>query len=323
MRLQFLDLDGTHMAMIIPPRLSWRAFLPKHWGAWLIIAFLFTLSLLPTRLSWWLGRCIGRLAKRLLKSRRHIAQRNLKLCFPDASEQQLTQWVDETFERFGLAIIDTATAWFWPQKRFAKYMHVEGGNYLHKLREEDPKGGILVISMHFYTLEWHARMYGTIDPGVGVYRPNSNPVYEHFQHRARVRCNHYLVNRSDFRGMIKALRQGEALWYAPDHDYGSHKSSVFVPFFAVPKASTVTGTSALAKVPGVRLLISYTRRHTDRPGYTLVIKPLEGNYPSGDITTDAALVNQHIETAIKEQIPEYMWIHRRFKSRPEGEPSVY
>lgn len=310
------------MAISTPPKLSWRAFLPQHWGAWFIIGFLFFLSLLPSRLSWSFGRFLGRTAKRLLKSRRHIAYRNFQMCFPDASEQQHKIWLDETFERFGLAVVDTATAWFWPQHRFLKYMDVEGGDYLEQLRKQNPSGGILIISMHFYTLEWHARMYGTIDPGVGVYRPNSSPVYEHFQHRARIRCNHYLVDRHDVRGMVKALRKGEALWYAPDHDYGK-KASVFAPFFAMPQTSTVTGTSTLARVKGVRPLISYTRRHTDKPGYTLVIKPLEGNYPSGDEQIDATLINQHIETAIKEQLSEYMWIHRRFKTRPEGENYPY
>ncbi|CAG9000153.1 MAG: Lipid A biosynthesis lauroyltransferase [Candidatus Celerinatantimonas neptuna] len=310
------------MAISTPPKLTWRAFLPQYWGAWFIIGFLFFLSILPSRLSWSLGRLLGKTAKRLLKSRRHIAKKNLQMCFPDASEQQRKLWLDETFERFGLAIVDTATAWFWPQHRFLKHMDVEGGDYLEHLREQGQTGGILIISMHFYTLEWHARMYGTIDPGVGVYRPNSSPVYEHFQHRARIRCNHYLVDRHDVRGMIKALRKGEALWYAPDHDYGK-KASVFAPFFAVPHTSTVTGTSTLARVKGVRPIISYARRHTDKPGYTLVIKPLEGNYPSGDEQTDATLINQHIETAIKEQLPEYMWIHRRFKTRPEDEEYPY
>lgn len=312
------------MAITTPPRLKWQAFLPKNWGAWLIIGFLYFLSILPSRISWGIGKAIGRFAKRILKSRRHIARRNLEICFPQASKEQVEKWVDETFEHFGLAIVDTATAWFWSQHRFVKHMQVEGGDYLEKLRTDEPKGGILIISMHFYTLEWHARMYGTLDPGVGVYRPNSSPVYEHFQHRARIRCNHYLVDRHDVRGMVKALRKGEALWYAPDHDYGK-KASIFVPLFAQPHAATVTGTSTLARVKGVRPIISYARRNKGKPGYTLVIKPFEhdGEFPSGDEAADATAVNQQIEKAILQQIPEYMWIHRRFKSRPEGEAYPY
>lgn len=322
--LKYLRFNGIDMTLSKPPRLTWQAFLPKHWGAWLIIGFLYLLSLLPTKLSWPLGKMIGRLAQKILKSRCHIATRNLQICFPQASAEQIQTWVDETFERFGLALVDTATAWFWGEKRFYKHMYVEGGDYIEKLRTANPKGGILIISMHFYTLEWHARMYGAVDPGVGVYRPNRSPVYEHFQHRARIRTNHYLVDRHDVRGMLRALRQGEALWYAPDHDYGK-KASVFVQLFNEPHAATVAGTATLARAKGVQPLVSYARRNMEDRSYTLVIKPFthEGEFPTKDNHHDARAVNMQIEQAILDQLPEYMWIHRRFKSRPEGEAYPY
>ena len=105
-------------------------------------------------------------------------------------------------------------------------------------------------------------------PGVGVYRPNTNPVLEYAQYHGRCASNKYLVDRMDVKGMIKALRNGDALWYAPDHDYGSH-ASVFVPYFAVEQAATITGTATLARVKNTVTLPCYNIR--TKEGYTLHI----------------------------------------------------
>jgi KDO2-lipid IV(A) lauroyltransferase len=310
------------MATTAPPKLGWTSLHPRNWGAWSIIGFLFFLSLLPSRLSWFLGRWMGRLAVPLLKSRRHIATRNLELCFPELSAAKRQELLKQNFERLGLALVDTATSWFWPQWRFNKHMRVEGWENVEALRRAQPAPGILVLSMHFYNLEWVGRMYGSLEPGVGVYRPNRNPVYEHFQHKARIRCNRYLIDRRDVRGMVKALRDGICLWYLPDHDYG-RRGTVFAPLFGVENVATVTGTSTLAKVKNTRVQIIYAKRDLKKRQHTLVVQPISESYPSGDELADATFINQEIEAIIRRQPEEYMWIHRRFKTRPEGVSSRY
>ncbi|BEU01931.1 lipid A biosynthesis lauroyltransferase [Agarivorans sp. OAG1] len=308
------------MAKISSPKLNAQSFHPKNWGAWVLIGFMFSISLLPYRVQHYLGLGIGRLGRALMKSRVHITRRNLEICFPDKSEAELEQLVEGCFRHLGHSVVDTANAWFWPQWRFAKHFKVEGLEHLKKAREQ--QGGILLVSAHFWTLESHARAYGTLDPGVGIYRPNKNSVYEYYQYHGRTKSNKYLVDRTDVRGMIKALRQDNAVWYAPDHDYGTH-AAVFVPFFAQDKAATITGTATLAKVKNVQVLPTYALRNEDGSGFTLVIEPALDNYPQGDDEQDAHTINQVVEKAILRAPEQYMWIHRRFKSRPEGEQGVY
>ena len=157
-------------------------------------------------------------------------------------------------------------------------------------------------------------------PGVGVYRPNTNPVLEYAQYHGRCASNKYLVDRMDVKGMIKALRNGDALWYAPDHDYGSH-ASVFVPYFAVEQAATITGTATLARVKNTVTLPCYNIRTSE--GYTLHIGAPLADYPSGDDMVDAARANREIEAAVRKAPEQYMWLHRRFKTRPNPDDPGY
>ncbi|MGL5597163.1 MAG: lipid A biosynthesis lauroyl acyltransferase, partial [Aeromonas sp.] len=128
-------------------------------------------------------------------------------------------------------------------------------------------------------------------------------------------------NRADVKGMIKALRSGDALWYAPDHDYGRH-ASVFVPYFAVEQAATITGTATLARVKNTVTLPCYSIR--TREGYTLHIGAPLTDYPTGNEMDDATRANRAIEAAVRTAPEQYMWLHRRFKTRPSpDDQSVY
>src|SRR5699024_9882119 len=134
----------------------------------------------------------------------------------------------------GMAIIETGMAWFWSDKRIKKWSKIEGLDYL-----TNANSGVILVGIHFLTLELGARILGLYHQGIGVYRPNDNPLFDWLQTKGRVRSNKSMLDRHNLRGMIRALRQGETIWYAPDHDYG-RKSAVFVPFFAVKNAATTT-----------------------------------------------------------------------------------
>ncbi|QFI53558.1 LpxL/LpxP family Kdo(2)-lipid IV(A) lauroyl/palmitoleoyl acyltransferase [Aeromonas simiae] len=300
------------------PRLEPRLLHPRYWPQWFGLGVLWLLVLLPWRWQMWLGRRLGRLAMRLLKSRERIARRSLELAFPELSSTEREQLLVRNFESVGCAIFEVGMAWFWPDWRMRALMRIEGEEHVHAAAEQGQ--GMLLLSCHFLTLELNARCFGLVRPGVGVYRPNTNPVLEYAQYHGRCKSNKYLVDRTDVKGMIKALRNGDALWYAPDHDYGRH-ASVFVPFFGVEQAATITGTATLARVKNTVTLPCYNIR--DEHGYVLHIgAPLEG-YPTGDDVADATRSNQVVEAAVRRAPEQYMWLHRRFKTVPEGMPPRY
>jgi len=172
------------------------------------------------------------------------------------------------------------------------------------------------------TLEIGARMFGMQAPGIGVYRPNDNPVIDWLQTWGRMRSNKSMIDRKDLKGMIRALKSGEVIWYAPDHDYGPG-ASVFVPFFAVDEAATTTGTWTLARLSQAAIVPFVPRRKANGKGYELMMLEPECSPPLDDAITTAAWMNEVVEKCILLAPEQYMWLHRRFKTRPEGVPSRY
>ncbi len=301
------------------PRLTAALFHPRYWPQWFGQAVLWLVVQLPYPVLMYLGAGLGWLSMKLLPRRVRIARTNLQLAFPEWDDATREACLKENFANVGRAIFETGIAWFWPDWRVRKIMHVTGAEHVEQAVAN--KHGMLLLSAHFMTLELNARMFGLLRPGVGVYRPNTNPVLEYAQYHGRCKSNKYLVDRADVKGMIKALRQGEALWYAPDHDYGPH-ASVFVPFLGVSDAATITGTATLARVKNTVVLPCYNIR-LPQGGYQLIIEPPLQNYPVGDDVADATLSNQVLEQAVRKAPEQYMWLHRRFKSRPNAKKFRY
>lgn len=162
-----------------------------------------------------LGKNLGRLAQMFMKRRARIAYRNLELCFPDMSEAERHDMVTRNFESVGMGLMETGMAWFWPDKRMARWSVVAGTGMepVHSLQANQT--GVLLIGVHFLTLEIGARMFGMQAPGIGVYRPNDNPVIDLIQTNGRMRSNKSMIDRKDLKGMIRALKSGEVVWYAP------------------------------------------------------------------------------------------------------------
>ncbi len=301
------------------PRLTAALFHPRYWPQWFGQAVLWLVVQLPYPVLMYLGAGLGWLSMKLLPRRVRIARTNLQLAFPEWDDATREACLKENFANVGRAIFETGIAWFWPDWRVRKIMHVTGAEHVEQAVAN--KHGMLLLSAHFMTLELNARMFGLLRPGVGVYRPNTNPVLEYAQYHGRCKSNKYLVDRADVKGMIKALRQGEALWYAPDHDYGPH-ASVFVPFLGVSDAATITGTATLARVKNTVVLPCYNIR-LPQGGYQLIIDPPLQNYPVGDDVADATRSNQVLEQAVRKAPEQYMWLHRRFKSRPNAKKFRY
>lgn len=302
------------------PKFTAALLHPRYWPSWLGIGLLWLVVQLPYPVIYRLGNAIGRLAMLLMKRRAKIAYRNLELCFPQMSEAERHQKVVKNFESVGMGVMETGIAWFWPTKRINRWMDASGLEHIRSVQESGR--GVLLIGIHFLTLEMGARMFGVHNPGIGVYRPNDNPVLDWLQTWGRMRSNKSMIDRKDLKGMVRALKNGEIIWYAPDHDYGP-RASVFVPLFAVPDAATTSGTWMLAKMSKACVVPFVPRRKPDGKGYELIILEPECDPPLDDAETTAAWMNTIVEKCIMMAPEQYMWLHRRFKTRPEGAPSLY
>ena len=294
---------------------------PKYWLAWLGIFTLFISSLLPYNVLLFLGRQLGRLSYHVVSKRRQIAQRNIALCFPNLSANEIDKKVRLNFENSGIALFEMGMAWFWPSWRVRRLIKITGAEHLQQAREKGQ--GIILLGAHFLTLEMGGRALGLIQPCSAVYRKHSNPVLDYWFHWGRMREHNAMLDRKDLKGMLRVLKKGEVLWYAPDHDYGRHKSSVFAPFFEVEKTNTVAGTSTLARVKNSCVIPAFLKRLPGSTGYEVIFYPKLENFPTNNLEQDTQTTNQQIEKMVRECDDQYMWMHRRFKTRPEGEGSLY
>jgi KDO2-lipid IV(A) palmitoleoyltransferase len=211
-------------------------------------------------------------------------------------------------------------AWFWSDARVKRWFDVSGLHNLKKAQENNQ--GVLVIGVHFMSLELGGRAMGLCQPMMAMYRPHNNKAMEFVQTWGRMRSNKAMLDRKDLRGMVHALKKGEAVWFAPDQDYGP-RGSVFAPLFAVDEAATTSGTYMLARLAKPALITVVLVRKPAGKGYDLVIQPALQDYPIDDELAAAAYMNRVIETEIMRAPDQYLWLHRRFKTRPAGTPSLY
>ncbi|WEM40965.1 LpxL/LpxP family Kdo(2)-lipid IV(A) lauroyl/palmitoleoyl acyltransferase [Photobacterium sp. DA100] len=308
------------MSKFAAPRFTLKLLGPRYWPTILLILIMYLLSWLPYVVQRRLGQGIGRLALAVMKKRRFTIERNLELCFPDMPAEERKKLVRANIDNTGLALFETGMAWFWSDARVKRHVRIEGMEYIEQLEREGK--GALFIAVHSLNLELAARAFGIHKSGMGVYRPNNNPCFDFVQYRGRARSNRTLIDRKDVKGMLKALSTGERVWYAPDHDYGRRRST-FAPLFAVEQACTTTGTSLLVDNSGCEVMTFRMVRETDSGDYVITLDPLHEAFPRNAPEQAAVVINKAVENAILAAPCQYMWLHRRFKTRPEGEPCLY
>ncbi|MGG5838208.1 LpxL/LpxP family Kdo(2)-lipid IV(A) lauroyl/palmitoleoyl acyltransferase, partial [Huaxiibacter chinensis] len=227
--------------------------------------------------------------------------------------------IAENFKSLGMGLLETGMAWFWPDERVRKWFDVDGLDNLKKAQAKHR--GVIVVGVHFMSLELGGRVMGLCQPMMATYRPHNNALMEWVQTRGRMRSNKAMISRNNLRGLVGALKKGEAVWFAPDQDYG-RKGSSFAPFFAVNNVATTNGTFVISRLSKAAMLTVTMVRKTDKSGYRLYITPEMLNYPD-DEQAAAAYINKVIEKEIMRAPEQYLWVHRRFKTRPPGEPSLY
>ena len=301
------------------PVFSRRLLHPRYWLTWLAMGLWWLLSQLPLSVLVAIGGLVGRAMYYVGGSRRRIVERNIELCFPELSADERQALVRKNFISYGIALFEVSLGWWWSDRRLKKVVNLQGAENLTNLDGQ----GALLMAMHFTTLEVGAQrvnMHTSID---GMYRPHKNPVYDFLQRKGRVRrsADTEVFPRKDVRGVLRALRSGRVVWYAPDQDYGA-KQSVFAPFFGIP-AATVTATAKFARAGQARVLPYVHYRRDDNSGFEVIIYPPLENFPCDDELADATRINGLIEQFIRRHPDQYLWAHRRFKTRPEGEPPIY
>jgi KDO2-lipid IV(A) lauroyltransferase len=216
-------------------------------------------------------------------------------------------------------LVEVAISWFRNPRDYREKISISGLENLEKSVNEGH--GVLLLCAHFSTLELGGTLLSLFHSLDVTYRKHTNPVFQYVMTKARNRHFSSVIEREDVRGAVNSLKKGRTLWFAPDQDYGA-KHSIFVPFFGV-KAATLTATSRFAKMGGAKVLFFSHYRKDDNSGYQLTISPALSNFPSTDLRKDAIRINKLIEDAVMKHPDQYIWLHKRFKTQPIGNPSVY
>ncbi|MGH8115886.1 MAG: LpxL/LpxP family Kdo(2)-lipid IV(A) lauroyl/palmitoleoyl acyltransferase [Rhodanobacteraceae bacterium] len=305
--------------MAAPPPFPRALLAPRHWPAWLGVGLIHALVLLPTRWILALGATFSAAASPLLRERRHVIARNLALCFPELDARQREALRREATREMGRMLGEFALGWFASDRKLARPdVEIEGLEHLEAARAADR--GVLLVGGHFSHLELCARLVSRQLRIAGMYRRMDSEVFEYLVLRARRQHAAVMFDKDQLRAIVKYLKGGGAIWYAPDQDMRG-KDSVFAPFFGIP-ASTITATHHLARLSGAAVMPFFHRR-TPEGGYVMRLEAPLANFPSDDVIADTTRVNAAIERMVREAPAQYLWAHKRFKTRPPGMPAVY
>ncbi len=302
-------------------KFDFKPFLgPKHWPTWIGLIILSSFTFLPYRLQMAIGRFLGHLSYALIPRRRHIVETNIQLAFPELNDDEQKKLVKKTFASTGMGIFETAMAWWGSQRRLESMVTINGLEHLQNALAQGK--GVILLSAHFTSLELSGRLLSFSQPFQVTYKRAHNPLMEAVLRYSRKKHFIDAINTYDTREMISALKKNIATWYAMDQDFGA-RLHVFAPFMGVPTCTLVT-TSKLAKMSGALVVPYFPKRlDDDCCKYELTIHPALENFPSGDDLVDTTRLNDLITQHVKDAPDQYMWVHRRFKTRPPGEPDVY
>ncbi|MGN0935408.1 lauroyl acyltransferase [Acinetobacter sp. YH12097] len=303
-----------------PGKFQWSFLLPQYWGIWIGIVFLMILAILPWAIQYRLGQFLGSVAFNNLKSRRKTTIRNLEVCFTEWTAEQVEANARQVFIDQMIGIFETLNAWYSPQW-FKNRVQIEGLEHIQNAQAEGK--GILLLGTHSTLLDAGGYLCAQFfEPDV-VYRPQNNPLLDMLIVRCRATIYANQIDHDDMRGLIRNLKNGHAIWYSPDQDFGL-KQGVMAPFFGTP-AATVTAHRRLLKIAKAVSIPLYFYRDGDisNPQYHVLIEPAIDNFPSDDEVSDAVRTNKIIENQLRIAPTQYMWFHRRFKTRPQGYDKIY
>ena len=290
---------------------------PKFYPTWILILLMRTGVFIPFQLQVILGKAIGRIIYPFMTKLRATAYSNISNCFPEKKQPQVSFLVKQHFEAIGISLFETANAYYGSDQKIKKLLTINNNHYFSDALKDE--GGIILLCSHFMPLMLGSRALLINNTIANIYRPQNNQLFDKAMVKGYIKNGAVMIKSTDTRSIIKAINNSLPIWYAPDQDLGIN-NSVFAPLFGIETA-TASATAKLARNNNTRVIpYSFTRT---KHGYDMSFdKPLK-NYPSNDPIKDATITNKILEKQIIKTPEQYLWIHRRFKTRPDGKENFY
>lgn len=293
----------------------------RYWPSWLAVGLFRAFGMLPFRVLWALGTGLGRLGYYLAGSRRRVGRRNLEICFPDLSPPERSQMLRRHFGYLGQAAFVQGLIWGASRERLQRLVRVLNRECI----DDCIAGGrpVIVLVPHFVGLELGGAAFtALVHQGIYMYQRIRNPVIDAQVLKARTRFGGISIERQDdLRGLVRQIKAGTPFFYLPDQNAGP-RDGVFVPFCGLA-ASTVPMLSRFARLTGALVIPTYARFLPWGRGLELIFDPALEAFPTADPVADTAQMNRVIEARMRTMPEQYFWVHRRFKTRPPGEPLIY
>ena len=283
------------------------------------IFLVWLLHFLPLPVLAWVGNALGMLLYMLGAERRRVASINLRLCFPEMGKRERAALARAHFRMFARCFLERGILWWGSKERIQRLIRVEGLEHLKAVQN----GPVIVLAPHFVALDVGGSSMSQYIDSVSVYSNQKNRLFHELLLRGRSRFGKQLLysRQEGMLPVVRALREGVPFYYLPDQDFAA-KDALFIPFFGV-LAATLTTVSRLAKITGARVVPCISRVLPGGRGYEVRYYPAWDNYPTGDLAADTRRVNEFIEQRVREMPEQYFWLHKRFKTRPEGEEKIY
>ena len=290
---------------------------PKFYPTWILILLMRIGVFIPFKFQVILGKAIGKLIYPFMKKLRETAYSNISNCFPEKKQPQVTLLVKQHFDAIGISLFETANAYYGSDRKIKKLLSINNKHFFSDALKDE--GGIILLCSHFMPLMLGSRALLLENTIANVYRPQNNKLFDKVMVKGYTKNGAVMIKSKDTRSILKAIKNSLPIWYAPDQDLGIN-NSVFAPLFGIETA-TASATSRLAKNNNTRV-IPYSFIRT-KHGYEMSFdKPIK-NYPSNDPIKDATITNKILEDQIIKTPEQYLWIHRRFKTRPDGQENFY
>ena len=290
---------------------------PKFLLTWILILFMRIGVFIPFKAQVVAGKAIGRMMYPFMHKLRSTAYSNISHCFPEKKQPQVERLVKRHFEAIGVSFFETANAYYGTDNKIKKLLTIKNEHFFKDALKKE--GGIILLCSHFMPLMLGSRALLIKHTIANIYRPQNNTLFDSTMVKGYKKNGAVMIKSTDTRSIIKAINNSLPIWYAPDQDLGKN-NSVFAPFFGIQTA-TASATARLAKNNNTRV-IPYSFIRTSN-GYLMSFEKPISNYPSNDPIHDATVINQILEKQINHSPEQYLWIHRRFKTRPNDEKNFY